>query len=212
MTSIERSTGTPVVFGGVVQGMAGDGYRGCTAELDALVAEAAAALAEAYGADVEIRFNSDRESGGAWLKTADGRSNQVGITASLVTARHRARVEASAARCEAEASTGRASWQAQPMTARQRRGARASARLDREWLAENPEGRLTVFAFLECSAVIPALRAELACMPGWNDMCGRSGAYHCGEAATVAEALARCLLFNADWLDDLTRVKLGLSV
>jgi hypothetical protein len=36
------------------------------------------------------RGNSDRESGGVWLKTHGGRSDQVGIAASLVTARHRA--------------------------------------------------------------------------------------------------------------------------
>lgn len=193
--SVERSTGLPVMFGGVAVGVAGGGYQGCTAELDAVVMQAAAALAEAYGADIEIRFNSDRESGGAWLKTADGRNNRVGICASLVTARHRAQEEASARTAEAESRTGRASWQAQPMTARQRKGARECARLSREWLAENPEGRLTVFAFLEGSAVIPVLRGELESLPGWNDMCGRSGAYHHGTADDVAAALARCLRF-----------------
>jgi hypothetical protein len=196
MTAIERSKGTPVIVGGIVQGMAGDGYQGCTAELDALVCEAAAALAEAYGADVEIRFNGDRESGGAWLKTPDGRNNRVGIAAHLVTARHRSRVQASAERCEAEARTGSASWQTDPLHARQRKGARESARLDREWLAANPEGQLTVFAFVEGSAAgTPELRRVLEALPGWNDMCGRSSAYHYGEAASVAEALARCLKF-----------------
>lgn len=192
MTTIERSTGAETPYGVV-----GGGYRGCTAELDAVVADAARALAEAYGADVEIRFNTDREGGGAWLKTADGRNCRVGLTAHLVTARHRARTEAAALRCEAEARTGRASWQAEDMTARQRRGARESARLDREWLAESPEGQLTVFAFIEGSAVPRELRGELESLPGWNDMCGRSGAYHCGTAGDVAAALERCRWFVA---------------
>lgn len=195
MSTIERSTGLLVVFGGVIQGMAGDGYSGCTAELDAVVMQAAGCLAASYGADIEVRYNSDRESGGAWVKTPDGRNNRVGICASLVTARHRAQTEASALRCEAEARTGHASWQREPMTARQRKGARGCARQDRAWLAENPEGQLTVFAFLEGSAVLPELRAELERLPGWNDMCGRSGAYHHGEAADVAAALERCLWF-----------------
>jgi hypothetical protein len=194
--SIERSVGTPVVHGGIIHGMAGGGYSGCTAELDAVVMQAAGCLAASYAADIEIRYNSDRESGGAWVKTPDGRNVNVGIAVSLVTARHRAQTEASALRCEEEARTGRASWQAQPMTARQRRGARECAREDRRWLAENPEGRLTVFAHLEGSAVADGqLWAELARMPGWNDMSGCSGAYHHGTAGTVAEALARCLLF-----------------
>jgi hypothetical protein len=194
--SIERSAGTPVVHGGILHGMVGGGYSGCTAELDAVVMQAAGCLAASYAADIEIRYNSDRESGGAWVKTADGRNVNVGICASLVTARHRAQAEASALRCEEEARTGRASWQSQPMTARQRKGARGCAAQDRAWLADNPEGQLTVFAHLEGSAVADGtLRAELARLPGWNDMSGRSGAYHHGTADTVAEALARCLLF-----------------
>jgi hypothetical protein len=195
VSAIERSAGLPVMSGGVVIGMAGGGYSGCSAELDAVVMQAAGCLAASYGADIEIRFNSDRESGGAWVKTPDGRNNRVGICASLVTARHRARMEASALRCEAEARTGVASWQREPMTDRQRRGARGCAAQDRAWLAESPEGQLTVFAHLEGSAVPSGLRAELERLPGWNDMCGRSGAYHHGAAADVAAALERCLWF-----------------
>jgi hypothetical protein len=211
VTVIERSTGIPVMHGGTFYGMAGGGYRGVTAELDQVVADAAAALADWYGADVEIRFNSDRESGGAWLVSADGRNHYVGICASVVTAVHRARVERSATEEEAEARTGRATWQAQPMTVRQRKGARELAEANREWLAENPEGQLTVRAHLEGSAVLRELRGQLARLPGWNDMCGRSGAYHHGRAVSVTAALARCLRYVpspamaaalADWEGD----------
>jgi hypothetical protein len=195
----------------MIYGTAGGGYRGVTAELDQVVTSAASALADWYGSDIEIRFNSDRESGGAWLVSADGRNHYVGICASVVTRGHRARVERSALAEEAEARTGIAAWQAQPMTPRQRKGARELAEGNREWLAENPEGQLTVCAHLEGSAVTRELRGELARMPGWNDMCGRSGAYHHGPAASVTAALARCLRFVpspamaaalADWEGD----------
>jgi hypothetical protein len=59
---------------------AGGGYQGQTDELDGLVQAAAEALREAFGCDVQIRFNSDRRSGGAWVR--DGRpgySNSVQI-------------------------------------------------------------------------------------------------------------------------------------
>ncbi len=115
-----RSTGQYLAAGAAVIAVAGGGYQGITRELDETVAEAAALLEQAYGRDVEIRFNSDRESGGAWLKTTDGRNDRVGICASLVTARHRARVEASAQEAEAQARTGRASWQREPLTSTQR--------------------------------------------------------------------------------------------
>jgi hypothetical protein len=197
MGAITRSEGYELTVGAAPVAVAGGGYSGCTAELDAVVAEAAQALAAAYGQDVEIRFNSDRESGGAWLKTAAGRSNQVGIAASLVTARHRAQVEASAQEAEAQATTGRASWQREPMTSRQREGARACAAYDRAWLAQNPEGQLTVFAHLLRAAVCGGeLRHELEQLPGWNAMEHTAHqAYHHGEAASVVGALARCLRF-----------------
>ncbi len=85
MTTILRSGGHHIGFGLV----AGGGSFGITAELDRVVAEAAAALAAAYSTEVVIRFNSDRESGGAFLVTPDGDNAGVGITASLVTARAR---------------------------------------------------------------------------------------------------------------------------
>jgi hypothetical protein len=187
---IERSTGTPI-GGGLV---AGGGYRGCSAELDAVVCEAASALAEAYGADIEIRFNSDRESGGAWLKTADGNNARTGICAALVTASARARWGHDASLAEAEARTGRASWQREPLTARQRKGARQVAAGWRKMLAENPEGQLTVFAFIDAVAAGDRWR-ELARLSGWNDPAGRSTGYHYGEARTVTSALGRCLRF-----------------
>lgn len=63
---ITRSAGVPTGLGFIV----GGGWSGFTAELDQAVCEAAEALADAFpGFGVEIRFNSDRRSGGAWLKT-----------------------------------------------------------------------------------------------------------------------------------------------
>lgn len=78
--SVSRSSGV-VVGGGFV---AGGGYRGATDALDNTVQTAANGMAE-WGGDVEIRFNSDRRSGGAWLVTSrNGRldSNcEVGLNA-----------------------------------------------------------------------------------------------------------------------------------
>jgi len=85
MTTIERSPGIGVGMGYVV----GGGYSGATADLDATVQAAAQLLADAYGYPVTIRFNSDRRSGGAWLKTDDPDgiwlNAEVGIGASLIT-------------------------------------------------------------------------------------------------------------------------------
>lgn len=194
--SITRSEGTPVGVGGVIYGMAGGGYRGYTEALDAVVREAAAALASAYAADVEIRFNSDRESGGAWLKTPDGYSAHVGICASLVTARARATWERYAQRAEREAETGRASWNGSAMTDDQRAGAREEAAYWRELLSACPEGQLTVYAHITAHAA-GARAGELAQLDGWNACYHAStgGSYHHGAAGSVAEALARCLRF-----------------
>lgn len=83
---IERSAGLPT---GVGAYLCGSGYTGITDGLDATVQRAAQTLADAYGMDVTIRFNSDRRSGGAWLKTdePDGvwLNAEVGICARLVT-------------------------------------------------------------------------------------------------------------------------------
>ena len=154
--------------------------------------QAAEALQAAYGTDIEIRFNSDRESGGAWLKTPDGGNAETGIAASVVTARARARWEASAQRYETEADTGRSSWPhaPKPLTDDQREAGRTLAQHDRALLAECPEGQLTVYAHITARAVQdPDLVPELAALPGWNDR------YHHGPADDVQDALARCLRF-----------------
>lgn len=169
--TISRSTGTPVTAGGVLYGMAGGGYQGITDALDAVVRDAAEALSQAYRADIEIRFNSDRESGGAWLKTADGRNARVGICASLVTARQRASWEKYAAEYEASGyAEGAQQW--------------------RQALTELPEGKLTVFAHITDDAA-GARRAELAQLEGWAEHTNGRG-YHHGPAESVADALARC--------------------
>jgi hypothetical protein len=57
-----------------------------TKELDECVERAADALAKTFGRLVEIRFNSDRRSGGAWIKDTKAGyagSCQVGINYSL---------------------------------------------------------------------------------------------------------------------------------
>jgi hypothetical protein len=87
--SIERFTGYPVPLGGLTSlpagyyGLPGGGYRGLTDELDALVQEAAEKLTAEYGRDVVIRFNSNRESGGAYLKDAPTKDCLVGINGGL---------------------------------------------------------------------------------------------------------------------------------
>lgn len=189
--TIERSTGTPIP-GTMLT--AGGGYSGITAELDAVVAQAADQLARAYGMDIEIRFNSDRESGGAWLKDAAGRHNWVGICAQLVTARARASWEASATEAETMAETGICTWGG-PARPSQRDGARKCAEYDRRLLAECPEGQLTITAHIDSVACKPELRDSLAALPGWNDMLGGGSDYHHGPADTVLSALARVLEF-----------------
>lgn len=81
MTPIERSPGLPIHGSGL---RAGGGERGLTESLDQVAQHAAEALSELYGgAPVTIRFNSDRLSGGAWLKTVEpdyiGGNAEVGI-------------------------------------------------------------------------------------------------------------------------------------
>jgi hypothetical protein len=84
---ITRSRGIPAGYGGYV---VGGGYRGATKELDDSVQDAASALAKRFGS-VEIRFNTDRRSGGAWLVTNPGQNDitantWIGVNASLVPA------------------------------------------------------------------------------------------------------------------------------
>jgi hypothetical protein len=133
--SIERSTGIPVQAGGVTYGMAGGGWSGITAELDQVVQQAAEALAAAYGEDVQIRFNSDRHSGGAFLRTPDGRNDEVGIGASVITAWTRERWESRARRYEAEAA-----GMLGQLSAEQRQGAEEEAAAVRRSMAKYPRG------------------------------------------------------------------------
>ncbi len=76
---------------GIATGAPWGGYSGGTKELDNVVHWEANALRSLFpGYDVEIRFNSDRQSGGAWLKTPSEnpahpvrQSEDVGMTATL---------------------------------------------------------------------------------------------------------------------------------
>lgn len=194
--SIERSPGFPLGAGAVTYGMAGGGWSGVTAELDDVVLQAAEALAAAYGRDIEIRFNSDRHSGGAFLRTPDGRNDEVGIGASVITAWTRERWESRARRYEAEAA-GKLGQLGQ-LNAQQREGAEEEAAAVRRSMAEYPEGLLTVYAHIGGRAVRDSLRAaELVQLGYWNDMGSadyRDG-YHHDDAGSVSDALTRCLRF-----------------
>ena len=102
---VHRSPGTIVTIGGT-GAIVGGGGHGLTPELDAAVDEAALSMAERFGTNVEIRFNSDRRRGGAWLVTHPGKNSVwdntwVGINAQL----SRTRAEA-----EANAGPGHYSW------------------------------------------------------------------------------------------------------
>ena len=73
----------------------GGGYRGLTPELDSAVDEAASSMAERFGSAIEIRFNSDRRRGGAWLVTHPGHeglggNTWIGINADLALTREEA--------------------------------------------------------------------------------------------------------------------------
>ena len=60
----------------------GGGVSGVTEDLDRVVLEAAEALRAWFGADVEVRFNSDHHSGGAFVVDKETQ-DEVGITAGL---------------------------------------------------------------------------------------------------------------------------------
>ncbi len=83
MTTVTRSTG---LYTGIGAYFCGNGYKGLTKELDDTVKREAELLTTTFNRDVEIRFNSDRESGGAWLKNSlkgfDGNC-QIGFNAGL---------------------------------------------------------------------------------------------------------------------------------
>jgi len=83
--TITRNYGMPVTVGGIPY-LVGNGGQGKTEELDKLVQKAANWLANEFERDIEIRFNSDRESGGAWLKNSlkgFAGNCQVGLSGSL---------------------------------------------------------------------------------------------------------------------------------
>jgi len=85
MATMTRSQGTLVVSGGRCF-YPGGGYSGATEALDSLVIQEAEALKGLFGKDVSIRFNSNRESGGAWLVNSLKGFNgncQVGLNAGL---------------------------------------------------------------------------------------------------------------------------------
>ncbi|GEM_PF-4415535 len=82
---VHRSAGKMVAVG-AIGAIVGGGYRGLTPDLDWVVAETSALMAQRFDCDVEIRYNSDRRRGGAWLVTHpgdDGFSNWIGISAEL---------------------------------------------------------------------------------------------------------------------------------
>lgn len=78
--TIERSTGISVP--GWAGPLPGGGYFGDTQELDDAVRACAELLQGALGKDVVIRFNSHRESGGAWIKDDEHRNAGIGLGAS----------------------------------------------------------------------------------------------------------------------------------
>lgn len=75
---ITRCSGINTGLGHLV----GCGYSGITKDLDDIVLKAAELLKEKFNKDIEIRFNSDRYSGGAWVKD-DKQNCSVGLGARL---------------------------------------------------------------------------------------------------------------------------------
>ncbi len=82
--TITRSSGIPTGLGYIV----GGGYKGFSQALDDAVKHEAELLRKHYKADVTIRFNSDRLSGGAWLVDAVDQplfaNSSIGLGAQLV--------------------------------------------------------------------------------------------------------------------------------
>ncbi|MEM3859946.1 MAG: hypothetical protein QW478_11195, partial [Candidatus Micrarchaeaceae archaeon] len=77
--TITRSKGYDTGYFGI---RAGAGYEGKTKELDDAVMKEAKFLQKQFNKDIEIRFNTDQESGGAFLK--DGKGNEsLGLGAKL---------------------------------------------------------------------------------------------------------------------------------
>lgn len=63
MATITRCAGIPTGTGFLV----GDGYSGENSILDDMVQQAAEFLRKHFNQDIEIRFNHNRKSGGAWI-------------------------------------------------------------------------------------------------------------------------------------------------
>lgn len=80
---IERSAGELVTAGGM-PARVGGGYRGKRDDQDEAVKEFARRLAATFpNHEIQIRYNTNRMGGGAWLK--DGKRNtQVGLGADLI--------------------------------------------------------------------------------------------------------------------------------
>lgn len=81
--TITRSAGLYTGYGAY---FCGNGYEGSTRELDDTVKRGAELLGTTFNRDIEIRFNSDQQSGGAWLKNSlkgFAGNCQVGINAGL---------------------------------------------------------------------------------------------------------------------------------
>ena len=78
MAKIERCYGISTGLGYLV----GAGGSGKTKELDDLVQKAAVLLKEKLGVNITIRFNTDRQSGGAFVQDGE-MSSKIGITAGL---------------------------------------------------------------------------------------------------------------------------------
>ena len=78
---IKRSTGISpgIVWAGPLPG---GGYQGSTLELDSAVASQAAWLEQHLHHDIEIRFNSDRLSGGAFI-AGEALSHTLGLSVRL---------------------------------------------------------------------------------------------------------------------------------
>ena len=70
---ITRGTGIPITIAGTTYGYAGGGYSGATKELDETVVRESEFMAKEFKKPVEIRFNSDKQSGGAWIRNQSGR-------------------------------------------------------------------------------------------------------------------------------------------
>jgi len=82
---VTRSVG---IYSGIPGYFVGNGYKGKTKELDNEVLKISKKLEKEFNTDIIIRFNSDKESGGAFIKAVDERLDySVGICASLASSK-----------------------------------------------------------------------------------------------------------------------------